>query len=534
MVNPQQNRVVSPELESSSQLTRLVESESAITKSDSPTDLHRTTQIVHSPPQLPSIEVNPEEWSAETSDLLDALPRLWTRGLLYTLIGCTAVLLPWSILAKVDETGTARGRLEPRERIVHLGAPVGGKIEEMRVQEGDKVEAGQVLVKLESELVNSELEQSKDKQTGQVQRLTQLELLQNQLKVARQTQQQHNQSQQLEKQSQIDLAQQNLNTLQALYQTQRLEKQAQIEQVEQSIEAKNAEVKVAELELARSQEKAKSYQQAFQDGVIAQDNYLDIEQQAQANQERLTQAKSAVEQTKSQLKEQQNSYENLMGQAQSEIEQAKLRLEEQKRSYQSLLHAGKLEQLKMEEQIQDLEAQITALNSEMSQNDKQIAAEQFQLKQRLLTAPAAGTVFHIPVTGAGAVVQPGEKIVEIAPDNSELILRAQIAPTESGFLEVGMPVKVKFDAYPFQDYGIVEGKVTWIAPDSKVTETAQARQETFELKIELDQSYIEDYNQRITLTPGQTATAEIVIRQRRVIDFFLDPFKKLQKSGMKL
>jgi HlyD family secretion protein len=364
--------------------------------------------------------------------------------------------------------------------------------------------------------------------------LTQLELLQNQLKVARQTQQQHNQSQQLEKQSQIDLAQQNLNTLQALYQTQRLEKQAQIEQVEQSIEAKNAEVKVAELELARSQEKAKSYQQAFQDGVIAQDNYLDIEQQAQANQERLTQAKSAVEQTKSQLKEQQNSYENLMGQAQSEIEQAKLRLEEQKRSYQSLLHAGKLEQLKMEEQIQDLEAQITALNSEMSQNDKQIAAEQFQLKQRLLTAPAAGTVFHIPVTGAGAVVQPGEKIVEIAPDNSELILRAQIAPTESGFLEVGMPVKVKFDAYPFQDYGIVEGKVTWIAPDTKVTETAQARQETFELKIELDQSYIEDYNQRITLTPGQTATAEIVIRQRRVIDFFLDPFKKLQKSGMKL
>jgi hemolysin D len=125
-------------------------------------------------------------------------------------------------------------------------------------------------------------------------------------------------------------------------------------------------------------------------------------------------------------------------------------------------------------------------------------------------------------------------MVEIAPKNSALILRAQIPPTDSGFLKVGMPVKVKFDAYPFQDYGVSDGELTWISPDSKMNETPQGKQEVFELKVKLDKPYIQDQDKRIALTPGQTATAEVVIRQRRVIDFFIDPFKKLQQDGMKL
>lgn len=54
------------------------------------------------------------------------------------------------------------------------------------------------------------------------------------------------------------------------------------------------------------------------------------------------------------------------------------------------------------------------------------------------------------------------------------------------------------------------------------------------MDITLDHPYIQAGNKRITLTPGQSATAEVIIRQRRVIDFILDPFKKLQKGGLEL
>ncbi|NJL80846.1 MAG: hypothetical protein HC836_21060 [Richelia sp. RM2_1_2] len=82
--------------------------------------------------------------------------------------------------------------------------------------------------------------------------------------------------------------------------------------------------------------------------------------------------------------------------------------------------------------------------------------------------------------------------------------------------------------------GSARGKLRWISPDSKVVENGQGKVEVFELEITLSQAYIPSGKKRITLTPGQTATAEVIVRQRRVIDFVLDPFKKLQKGGLEL
>jgi HlyD family secretion protein len=97
-----------------------------------------------------------------------------------------------------------------------------------------------------------------------------------------------------------------------------------------------------------------------------------------------------------------------------------------------------------------------------------------------------------------------------------------------------MPVKLKFDAYPFQDYGIVEGKLTKISPTTKAIDTEQGMVESYELEVKLDQNYIQAKNKRVALRPGQTATAEVIVRQRRLIDFALEPFKKLQKDGLEL
>jgi hemolysin D len=143
-----------------------------------------------------------------------------------------------------------------------------------------------------------------------------------------------------------------------------------------------------------------------------------------------------------------------------------------------------------------------------------------------------GTIFQLPIQNPGAVVQPGTLVAQIAPQGAKMVLRSQIASQDMGFLKVGLPVKVKLDAYPFQDYGVIPGRLTWIAPDSKVVQAGQTQREVFELEIELAQPYIEAGDKRIQLTPGQTATAEVVVRQRRVIDFLTDPFKQLQKGGL--
>ena len=475
-----------------------------------------------------------EDWSVATKDLLDAMPRLWTRGLFYLLVVFTAILVPWLGLAKVDETGMARGKLEPKAKTVKLDAPVAGTVDAIHVEEGDKVKAQQVLLELESDTIRSELQQLQTKQSGQLERLTQLELMQNQLSLSLGTQEQQNQAQQLEKQSQVEQARQNFQGLDALYATQKEEKLAQIEQFKQAVEASQANVRLATVALEGAKNKATRYAKAFEQGIIPEDRYQDVQLQVAENTERLAQANSELAQARSRLKEEKSNYDKLVKQTESEIGQAKLRLQEQERGSQGLVYSSKLSIYKTKEQLKNLQTQIVTLKSEIAQTKSQIKSLKFQLAQRVIKAPANGTVFNLPIAGAGAVVQPGQRIVDLAPENSALILKAQMSPTESGFLEVGMPVKVKFDAYPFQDYGVHSGKVTWISPNSKTTETEQGKQETYELKIELDKPYIEGRNRNIQLAAGQTATAEVVIRQRRPIDFIIDPFKKLQKGGLEL
>ncbi|MGK7873731.1 MAG: HlyD family efflux transporter periplasmic adaptor subunit [Xenococcaceae cyanobacterium] len=491
-------------------------------------------------PQLDSSQPNKEkqpksdDWSYATKEILDTLPRVWTRGLLYFFVIFVGIALPWTMLSKVDETGMAKGRLEPEGKTVILDAPELGTVAKLPVKEGDFVKVGQLLLELESELVSAELQQQQSKLEGQQNRLYQLELLKNQLILAIRTQNQQNQAQQLEKQAQVEQARQNLNSLKNSSNLQKEEKLAQVNQARQNLEHSQTAYKLAEIRLANARAEVQRYREALNQGIVSEIQVVEREDMAQEKQQFSEQAKSDFEQAKLRLAEQKSSYELTIRQGEADIEQAKLRLKEQESSYQSLISLGKLAILKDSEKLKNVETKITSLSSEIAQTKSKIESLEFQLSQRVLEAPIEGTIFQLPIQGEGEVVQPGDMIAEIAPLGASLVLRAQMATTESGFLTTGMPVKMKFDAYPFQDYGVVEGELVEISPTTKVTETDQGKVATYELKIELNQTCISTPNECIALRPGDTATAEVVLRQRRLIDFIIDPFKKLQQGGFSL
>ncbi|HBL62350.1 MAG TPA: HlyD family secretion protein [Cyanobacteria bacterium UBA8803] len=484
--------------------------------------------------QVNSSELSSEDWSSLTKELIDTLPRVWTRGLLYFLVVFAGIVLPWAMLSKVDETGSARGRLEPHGQVFKVDAPVAGTVAKVLVKEGQLVTEKQPLLELESEEIKSELQQAQTRLEGQENRLAQLELMKNQLLLGVRAQQQQNQAQELEKQAQVEQARHNLQSLRNSYNLQKEEKLAQVEQARQNFEYSQTASNLADIRLTKAQREVQRYRQLREQGVVPEIKVVEQEDLAQERQRLREQAESDVQQGKLKKEEQQSSYQRMIYQAQSDIQQAKLRLQEQEKSYQTLIHSGKLAMLKSEEQLKELDAQVTTLKAEISQSKSQIQAWKFQLEQRVLRAPVNGTIFQLPIQRTGAVVQPSTLIAEIAPKNAALILRAQMATSESGTLSKGMAVKMKFDAYPFQDYGVVEGTLSQISPTSKITETAQGAIATFDLEIELKQTCIQTSNGCTALTPGQTATAEVIVRQRRIIDFIIDPFKKLQNGGLEL
>jgi hemolysin D len=157
------------------------------------------------------------DWYYGTEELLDALPKLWTRSMLYLLVTFAAIIIPWAMLTQVDETGSARGRLEPKGATQQLGVPVTGAVKAVNVQEGATVKAGQILMQLDSDVLQTDLQQTQTKLEGLISRLSQLELLKNQLMLAINIQEQQNQAQALEKLAQVNQAQQNLDAKVSTY-----------------------------------------------------------------------------------------------------------------------------------------------------------------------------------------------------------------------------------------------------------------------------------------------------------------------------
>lgn len=474
------------------------------------------------------------EWSFATKELLDTLPKVWTRGLLYFLVVFISILLPWAMLSKVDETGTARGRIEPKGKTIRLDTAIAGTVTEIRVKEGDAVKAGQNLLRLDADLLKTELRQVQEKLEGQLNRRSQLNSSKNQLVVALTTLQQQNQSQELEKQAQIDQARQNLIALKNTYELQKQEKIAQVNQAKQNLEHSKTASNLMQSSLTIAQREEERYRKIFQEGILAETNLVEKQEMVKEKQRFYEQSKSDIQLSKLRIAEQQSSYERVVKQDKADITQAQLRQNEQERSYQTLTKSGKLALLKIEEQQKNLETEMTTLAAEIAQTKRQIESLNIQLAQRELKAPVSGIVFQLPIQKAGAVVQPGNMIAEIAPLNSPFVIRAQMPTDESGSLRRGLPVKLKFDAYQFQDYGVVEGELIDISPTTTEIDTANGKVAAYNLEISLKQSCIKSGNKCILLRSGDTATAEVIIRQRRIIDFILDPFKQLQQGGLKL
>jgi hemolysin D len=485
--------------------------------------------------QTPTQTLNKaKDWFYGTEELLDALPKAWTRSMLYLLVSFAAIILPWAMLTKVDETGNASGRIEPKGATQKLDSAVTGSVINVNVKEGETVKAGQVLVEMESDVLQTEIQQTKAKLEGLVNRQSQLEILKNQVLMSINIQRQQNQSQSLEKLAQLNQAQQTFETKRSAYNFQNLEKIAQIDQVKQNIQSTQTQYRLATSRLRRDVSEVERYHLLLKEGIIPQTKVVELEKIAEESHRSQEEAKFNIQTAQLRLKEEVSRYQSLMNQVKSDIEQAKLRLKEQESSYRSTLQGGELALLKSQEQFKDIQNQITSLQSEIVQTQGQITSLNLQQQQRIVRSPIDGTIFELPIRKPGSVVQPGQMIAQIAPKNAALILKARMPSQHSGFVKVGMPVKIKFDAYPFQEYGIVSGRITWISPNSKIQENSTGRTENYELDIALDNPHIQVGSRQIALTPGQTASAEVIVRQRRVIDFILDPFKKLQKNGLEL
>lgn len=159
-----------------------------------------------------------------------------------------------------------------------------------------------------------------------------------------------------------------------------------------------------------------------------------------------------------------------------------------------------------------------------------------RLKHLKLRAPVSGTVQQLSVSTVGGVVQPAEPLMVLVPDASPLQVEASISNKDIGFVREGQPVRIKIDAYPFTQYGIVTGTIENISRDAMIAPRSVSSNAPTDLfyaaRISLAQNAIRVGSRYQPLGPGLAVQAEILTGRRKIISYLLSPItRSLDEAG---
>lgn len=437
-----------------------------------------------SPPPLDSTPTplkKPSEWSPTLQTVLDQpssnLPiQLVIAGLVFS-----AVFAAWACLGRIQEVSYAQGQLVPEGEVYKVQPTVQGEVAQLAVAEGDHVAAGQVIAVLDERLAKTEVARLEQSLTA-------------------------HQIQFVKTQGLAEKTRLELETRRAIAQAKAQAQEVAINQMRISTATNQTILNQIEDKTTAYEARLARLQPLVEAGAIAYEFVFDAEQALQEQYIATTRSQGEVQQ------------------AQEETRRLRAELMQQQAE-------GHQSQLEIQQQLQQLEVQMNELHAKITETESLLKAAKTQLGELYLYAPVTGTVSSLAVRNIGEVAQSGQTIAEIAPDGVPLVLSATLPDRESGFVKVGMPVQIKFDAFPFQEYGVMKGEVVSISPDATVDDQQEA---TYEVEIALRQDKPTRSDQRLALKAGQTASAEILTRERRIIDVLLDPIKKLQQDGMHL
>lgn len=204
--------------------------------------------------------------------------------------------------------------------------------------------------------------------------------------------------------------------------------------------------------------------------------------------------------------------------------------------------------LKLERQVADLQAQITNrqnkymqdTQADLSRAEEELAGVQQMLAQRAdllsrteLRAPMRGVVKNIRMTTIGGTLKPTEELMQIVPIENELLVEARIRPTDIAFIHTGQTASVKIDAYDYTLYGWLEGKVSYLSPDTLTEDLKQGEQAYYRLQVRADDKrFARHAKQAIQLQPGMTVTVEIKTGKNTVLRYLAKPIVKTMREAM--
>ena len=389
----------------------------------------------------------------------------------------------WANFATLDEVTRGQGRIIPSSEIQKLQSLEGGIVDEFLVKEGEEVKAGQLLMRLRDIQASSDLGSNQKRVLGL------------QAKIARLQAESEGKTTPEFSEAVMkgvpESVSEELNTFRANSSNltnQLAVTEQQLAQRKQEISELRGRISDVSSVIALSRQELETIRPLVERGSAPK---LELLQKERDLKERQTEL---------------NSLQSSAPRIQATITEAEARIKEVRSSFQA-----------------QAQTELAATQIELNSLGETLGALEDRKTRTEIKSPVNGYVKDITVSTVGGVVQPGVDLIEIVPKDDQLLVEAEVRPSDIAFLHPGQKAVVKITAYDFSIYGGLNGEVVDISAD---TITNDKDEKVYRVRVRTFDTTLKRKNEVLPIIPGMVATVDILTGKKTVMEYIMKPIVK--------
>ena len=420
--------------------------------------------------------------------LVDDAPRI-VRLTIWAVIGFFVFLLLWAHFAIIDEVTKGEGKAIPSSRIQKIQNLEGGIVAQIYVHEGQIVEAGAPLIRLDDTRFASNVGE------------TEAERVSMELRVERLSAEVDNRPLNITEDARKAVPNQVSNE-ESLYVSRRQQLADEVGGLQQQLLQRQQELR----EFSSKQEQYRNSLNLLRQEIGMSEPL--VQQGAISPVEVLRLKRSEVE-TRGML----DGTTLAIPRAQAAINEVQRKIDETRGKFRS-----------------EALAQLNEARTLLSKAQATSKGLEDRVSRTMVTSPVRGIVKQMLVNTVGGVIQPGSDMAEVVPLDDTILVEAKIRPQDIAFLHPGQEAMIKFTAYDYTIYGGLKGKLEQIGADTVMDE--EKKNTFYIIKLRTDRSHLGTDEKPLLIIPGMVASVDIITGKKSILSYLLKPIIKSRAEAM--
>lgn len=408
-------------------------------------------------------------------------------GLLLAMLLMLGALVVWAYFARIEEVTTGDGRVIPSSQIQIVESLEGGLVAEIFVREGDVVDVGEPLIRIDDTDFAANLGELEEQRNALVIRARRLEA------------EAHGELLVLDE---SDAGRPASARELALFNARQIALKQELSVIEQQLSQRKLEKVDLETRLVSEQlssellnEELQSARKLSEAGAYPKMDLLRLEREAQGGKLEVELLNASIPRSE------------------AAITEASARLESAVLGFRAKAHED-----------------LTQTLNELTILDETIKSASDKVNRTVLRAPVRGIINKFSVATIGAVVSPGENISELVPLDDTLLIETQIRPQDVAFLFPGQAARVRVTAYDYTVYGDIPGVVERIGADTITNEEGNT---FYRVILRTDRNWLGSESNPLPIIPGMVVSASILTGDKTVLDYLLKPIIKARSEALR-